>query len=232
MNCARDDKPAEPWKYTMKDITLHHLLLIIPVMLQLHVWADFTQASGTEASSNYGIEMIQYDEDDTMSGDQYQNDGYMSDEYPVSEPEQPEEMAEPDLTGQLPEGDEAYYQDEEMPVYNERGEEVLSGPVDPLVDEPYPLVEQPAPLVDTPDPLVPRPAPLVEQPYPLVDQGPPLVDHTAPLIRQSAPLVRHTSPLVNQPAPLVRQPSPLVNQPAPLVRQPSPLVSRPAPLVR
>lgn len=216
----------------MKDTSLHHLLLLIAVMLQLYVWADLTQASETEPSSNYGIEMIQYDEADTTSGDQYQNDGYMSDEYPVSEPEQPEEMTEPDFTGQLPEGDETYYQDEEMPVYNERGEEVLSGPVDPLVDEPYPLVEQPAPLVDTPDPLVHRPAPLVDQPYPLVNQGPPLVDHTAPLIRQSAPLVRHTAPLVNQPAPLVLKPSPLVNQPAPLVRRPSPLVSRPAPLVR
>lgn len=214
-------------------LPLFYALLLPALISYLTLWSGYTRASETGLPAKYRVEMIQYDEADTMTEAPDELGGDIYQEYPVSEQERPVELTEP-YVDELPSGGSEYhdYPEGDMPVYNEYGEEIFSGSEGPLVDEPYPLVDQPEPLVDMHDPLVSRPAPLVEQPYPLVDQEPPLVEHTAPLVRQPAPLVRQSRPLVNQPAPLVRQSAPLVKQPAPLVRQPSPLVGRPAPLVR
>lgn len=209
----------------MKNGAPNYPMLLTVIIFQLILWAGFTGASETSQFAHPRTETIQYDETDTAAEGPDEIDGGIYKEYTDSKPEEPGEMTEPYMAEPPSGGPEYYdYPEGDMPVYNEYGEEILSGPEGPLVGEPYPLVDEPEPLADWPDPLVSRPAPLVEQPHPLVEQGPPLVEHTAPLVKQPAPLVRQSAPLVNQPAPLVRQPAPLVRQPSPLVNRPSPLV--------
>jgi len=209
----------------------HSIIKIVsPFIFILVLTSGNISASGAGQSAQSGIQSIQYEESDNTARVPDETDGHI---LPDSDQEPPVDITDPDMNEPAPDGSEPeYYQYGDVPADNAQGEEFLSDPEGPLVDEPYPLVDDPEPLVESTEPLVARPAPLVEQSSPLVDQNPPLVNQPAPLVRQPAPLVRQSRPLVNQPAPLVRQSSPLVNQPAPLVRQPAPLVNQSAPLVR
>jgi polysaccharide deacetylase 2 family uncharacterized protein YibQ len=109
--------------------------------------------------------------------------------------------------------------------------EILMEDLYPVVEEPEPVVEEPEPVVEEPEPVVEEPEPVVEEPEPVVEEPEPVVEEPEPVVEEPEPVVEEPEPVVEEPEPVVEEPEPVVEEPEPVVEEPEPVVVEPEPVV-
>ena len=86
-----------------------------------------------------------------------------------------------------------------------------------VTGQPWPPVEH-----EKEEPAVEEPAPVVEEPAPAAEESAPVVEEPAPAAEESAPVVEEPASAAEEPAPAVEEPTPAAEESAPAAEEPIP----------
>ena len=86
-----------------------------------------------------------------------------------------------------------------------------------VTGQPWPPVEH-----EKEEPAVEEPAPVVEEPAPAAEESAPVVEEPAPAAEESAPVVEEPAPAAEESAPAVEEPTPAAEESAPAAEEPIP----------
>ena len=93
-----------------------------------------------------------------------------------------------------------------------------------VTGQPWPPVEH-----EKEEPAVEEPAPVVEEPAPAAEESAPVVEEPAPAAEESAPVVEEPASAAEEPASAAEEPAPAVEEPTPAAEESAPAAEEPIP---